>query len=135
MGGLHGVKLTIALAACAALAAALASSAGGQGATPVRILFPAKCKNPVFQPKSIVVTCPGGGLVVEAIRWKEWTSSTGRGRGVAVLDNDRFPAKLVLTESEACNATDAQYTRLRLTYPRNRPPQSNKSISVDFPCA
>ncbi len=119
------------------LAGVLASSSAGQTTTPttpttpVRILFPSKCQNGVFQPKSVVVTCADAGVIVKNIQWSQWTNQMGVGTGKA----GRYPAKLILTAAKTCSDNALHYTKLRLIYPDARPKGFKSSTSYPFPCS
>jgi len=117
-----------------------------------RMLLPARCRAGSYRPKSVVLSCGSGGYDLERLQWRGWNNNIATARGRARINDcipfcaegtaRRYPVHVRASRPRFCPGDSGlRYTRLQITYPRNRlngvPRRSTRSFacrtSLDTP--
>ena len=117
-----------------------------------RMLLPARCRAGSYRPKSVALSCGSGGYDLERLQWRGWNNNIATARGRARINDcipfcaegtaRRYPVHVRASRPRFCPGDSGlRYTRLQITYPRNRlngvPRRSTRSFacrtSLDTP--
>jgi len=104
-----------------------------------RVYFPSRCVNQAYRPRTVVVACGDGNLVLTRMRWSGWNRKSTAGRGIARANDCQpycaagkfrsYRVRATLSGRTVCGDGSLQYTKLRY-----RILGLGRGGSVPFPC-
>lgn len=118
------------VAVCAAPASASGSSATRASAYRVRVV--SNCRNAHYKPKTFIVSCGDGGIVLTGLRWHHWTHHYAFAVGTSQVRTCQpdcatggtraYAVHFKLTRPGLCSARgDQEFQRFTIFYPRRHP--------------
>jgi hypothetical protein len=129
----------LALATLAAVALPATASAKNDN---LRV-FVSNCEKQVYKPKTITVFCADGGVVINKIKYTDYTSKIARGQGTATVNlcepdcaagkTQTFDVRLRLSKVTQCGDS-YQFRKLQMVY-IGKKPQGKRTVRQTFACA
>jgi hypothetical protein len=130
--------LTLATVAAVAVPASTASAKKDN----LRV-YVSNCEKQVYKPKTITVFCADAGVVINKIKYTDYTSKIARGQGTATVNlcepncaagkTQKFDVRFTLSKVKQCGDS-YQFRKLQTTY-IGKKPKGKRTQSQSFPCA